>query len=92
MELLILSAMFLTLTGLCIFEQKLPSIDKSTHGQDRAVSASCYVAFRSAYVQYASFKRLAGHRNSHCLTLRPPVGLIPAGSRKRNEAYWTYAD
>ena len=29
MELLILSAVFLTLTGLCIFEQKLPSIDKS---------------------------------------------------------------
>ena len=39
----------------------VPSVDMSTHGQDRVVSASCCVAFRSAYVQYASFKRLAGH-------------------------------
>ena len=39
----------------------IPSVDKSTYGQDRAVSVSCRVAFLSAYVQYASFKRLAGH-------------------------------
>ena len=68
----------------------LPYIDKGIYGQDRAVWVSCCVAFRSAYVQYTSFKRLAGHENGRCLTLRPPAGLISAFSRKRNEVYWTY--
>ena len=49
--------------------QYIPIIDKGIFGQSRAVSASCCVAFHSAYVQYASFKRLAGHRNGLCLTL-----------------------
>ena len=58
----------------------------------RANFAPCGVTIRSAYVQYASFKCLAGHKISFCLTLRPPVGLIPSFSRKWIEAYWTYAD
>ena len=49
---------------------------------------SCCVAFCSVYVQYTSFRRLAGHPSGRCLTLRPPAGLIPAFSRKRNEVYW----
>ena len=48
---------------------RVPIIDKGIFGQSRAVSASCCVAFHSAYVQYASFKRLAGRRNGLCLTL-----------------------
>ena len=44
-------------------------------------------AFRSVYVQYTSFKRLAGHPNGRCLTLRPPAGLVSAFSRKRKEVY-----
>ena len=48
-------------TIIIFFIYSIPSVDKSTHGQDRVVSASCCVAFHSAYVQYASFKRLAGH-------------------------------
>ena len=50
----------------CIY---LPIINKGIFGQSRAVSASCCVAFHSAYVQYASFKLLAGRRNGLCLTL-----------------------
>ena len=66
----------------------LPYIDKGIYGQDRAVFVFCCVAFRSAYARYTSFKRLAGHESSRCLTLRPPAGLLSAFSRKRNEVYW----
>ena len=52
-----------------VYNRYIPIIDKGIFGQSRAVSASCCVAFHSAYVQYASFKRLAGRRNSLCLTL-----------------------
>ena len=51
------------------YQHRVPIIDKGIFGQSRAVSASCCVAFHSAYVQYASFKRLAGRRNGLCLTL-----------------------
>ena len=43
--------------------------------------------FRSAYVLYASFKRLAGTQISSSLTLRPQPSEIRLFSRRTMEAY-----
>ena len=48
--------------------------------------------FRSAYIQYASFKCLAGAQIGRFLTLRPQPLKFRLFSRQTMEAYWTYAD
>ena len=48
--------------------------------------------FRSAYVQYASFKCLAGAQIELFLILRPQPSEFRLFSRQTMEAYWTYAD
>ena len=47
---------------------------------------------RSAYVQYASFQRLAESQIWGAKLLRTPGTVFWRLARQRNEAYWTYAD